>query len=168
MKMSLNKVMVMGRLGKDVEIRRTQQGKAVASFSIGCSEKYTDKSGQKQEKTEWIRCTAWEKTAEIIAQYFHKGDGIFIEGKFRTDVKEENGAKTYHSYVLVESFTFPEGKSPNSVGQQSTGYQQPYQQQPQQGYAPQQQGYGQPQQGYQQQPQYNAPQMPTMEDDLPF
>lgn len=172
--MSVNKVIVMGRLGKDVEVRRTQSGKAVASFSVGCSEKYTDRNGQKQENTEWIRCTAWEKSAEIIAQYFHKGDGIFIEGKFKTDTKEENGAKTYHSYVLVDSFTFPEGKSQNNAGQQqnggyqqpqqSTGYQQPYQQ-PQQGYAPQSQGYQQPQQGYQQ--QFNAPQLPQ-EDDLPF
>lgn len=147
--MSVNSVMIMGRLGKDVEIRRTQTGKSVSSFSIGCSEKYTDKNGQKQENTEWVRCTAWEKTADIISQYFKKGDGIFIQGKFKTDVSENNGAKTYHSYVLVETFTFPEGKSQNNQ-QQNQGYQQPQNQ------------------NYQQQPTgYQQPQIPNS-DDLPF
>lgn len=147
--MSVNSVMIMGRLGKDVEIRRTQTGKSVSSFSIGCSEKYTDKNGQKQENTEWVRCTAWEKTADIISKYFKKGDGIFIQGKFKTDVIENNGAKTYHSYVLVETFSFPEGKSQNNQ-QQNQGYQQPQNQ------------------NYQQSPTvYQQPQMPNS-DDLPF
>jgi single-strand DNA-binding protein len=156
--MSVNKVIVMGRLGKDVDLRKTVNGKSVASFSVGCSEKWTDKNGQKQEKTEWVRCTCWEKTADIISQYFKKGDGIFIEGKFKTDVKEENGSKTYHSYVLVENFTFPEGKSPKSQQQQQAGYQQ--MQQPTQYQQQQMQQPTQYQHGYNQQFGGN--------DDMPF
>ena len=186
--MSVNKVIILGNIGKDIELKRTANGKAIVSFSVGCSNKWTDKNGQKHEETEWVNCTAWEKTAEMIAQYFSKGSEIFIEGKLKTDVKDDNGTKTYYTKVIVESFSFTGGSKRDGQqnhGQHQNGFNQQYQQ-PQQNYQQQQPtsyqqgsggGYQQPQQNYQhqlqqnyqqqQQQQFNAPQLPV-EDDMPF
>jgi len=148
--MSMNKVILLGRIGKDIELRKTQSGKDVASFTVACSEKYKDAQGQQQEKTEWVNCTAWGKTAENIARFFGKGSEILLEGKMETTHTEQNGVKTYYTKVVVHEFQFTGGSKTSHSQQQQTGYQQPQQQQ---------------QTGYQQ--QYNAPQMPV-QDDMPF
>ena len=159
----VNKVILIGRLGKDPELRKTNSGSSVCSFSLATSEKFTDKQGQQQEQTEWHNVVAWNKQAETMSQYLQKGSSVYIEGKLKTQSWEDNGAKKYRTEVLVQSFQFLDSK------------QQGGQQQPQQGF-PQQQnnGFGQPQQqsqggfpqqqGFPQQPPAGLP----MQDELPF
>ena len=77
----MNKFMIIGRLGKDPEIRTTASGKQLATFSVATSEKYTDKSGNKQESTEWHNVVVWGKLAEICSQYLRKGSQAMFEGK---------------------------------------------------------------------------------------
>jgi single-strand DNA-binding protein len=96
----VNKVILVGNLGKDPELRYTASGTAVAKFSIATSESFTDKAGAKQERTEWHRITAWGKLAEICGQYLSKGKMVYIEGKIRSDTWEQDGVKRY-SYEIV-------------------------------------------------------------------
>ena len=93
----LNQCNFIGNCGKDPEVRYTQDGTAVASVSIAVSEKYKDRSGESRENTEWINVVAWNKLADIMKSYVHKGDKIFISGKMKcrswTD-KDGNQRKT--------------------------------------------------------------------------
>ena len=82
---SLNKVMLIGNLGKDPEIRYTQGGDPIANFSLATNESWTDKSGQKQERTEWHRVEVFGKTAQIVRDYCTKGKQIYLEGSIRYD-----------------------------------------------------------------------------------
>ena len=96
----VNKVILVGNLGEDPELRYTASGTAVAKFSVATSESFTDKAGAKQERTEWHRITAWGKLAEICGQYLSKGKMVYIEGKIRSDTWEQDGVKRY-SYEIV-------------------------------------------------------------------
>jgi single-strand DNA-binding protein len=96
----VNKVILVGNLGADPELRYTASGTAVAKFRIATSENYTDRQGAKQERTEWHRITAWGKLAEICGQYLSKGKMVYIEGKIRSDTWEQDGVKRY-SYEIV-------------------------------------------------------------------
>ena len=110
--MSVNKIIIMGRLGGDVEVNTTPNGNNVASLSVACSEQWKDKQGNKQEHTEWMRCVAFGKTGEIIAQYFGKGDMIYLEGKLRTRKwQDKQGTDRYTTEILVDSFQFCGGKN---------------------------------------------------------
>ena len=80
----LNKVILIGRLGRDPEVRYIPNGEAVCNFSVATSEKYTDKNGQRQEATEWHNVTMYRKLAEIAGQYLTKGSQVYIEGKIQT------------------------------------------------------------------------------------
>ena len=80
----LNKVLLIGRLGKDPEVRYTTTGGSVATFSVATNENWTDKNGQKQERTEWHRIVAWGKLGEICGQYLSKGREAFVEGRLQT------------------------------------------------------------------------------------
>ena len=82
--MSLNKWIGIGNLGRDAELRYTADGTAVANFSIACNETWTDKSGQRQERVDWVRCAYWGKPAEAVAQYLTKGSQVYIEGRLKT------------------------------------------------------------------------------------
>lgn len=165
----LNSCSFIGRLGNDPEIRYLQDGTAVSSISIGCSEKWTDKaSGQKKEKTEWIRCSAFGKLAEIMGEYLRKGALVYVSGKMQTrKYQDQSGQDRYSTEIVVSEMKMLGGKSDNQGGQQG-GYQQPQQQQnyqqPSQQRAPQRQY--QQQQNYGQQ-QYNAPPV-DFDDDIPF
>ena len=108
----LNKVMLIGRLGRDPETRFTSSGKAVANFTIATDETYTDASGQKQKKTEWSRCVAWGKTAEIAQQYLKKGSLVYIEGKLQSREWEDkrDGAKKTVTEIVVGNLTMLGGK----------------------------------------------------------
>lgn len=91
MSKALNKCTFIGNLGKDPEIRYTQNGTAVANFSIACTEKWKD-----NEHTEWVRLVAWQKLAEIVQQYLHKGDKIYVEASARTrKFQDQSGADRY-------------------------------------------------------------------------
>lgn len=101
----LNKVQVIGRLGKDPEIRHTQAGKAIASFSLASSETWKDKSGEKQERTEWFNVVCFnEGLTGVIEKYVHKGDLLYIEGALRTRSYEKDGATKYVTEVVLDTF----------------------------------------------------------------
>lgn len=80
----LNKVMLIGNLGRDAELKYTTSGAAVAHFSLATTEVWRDKQGQKQEKTEWHRINVWGKSAEALAEYLSKGKQVYVEGRIQT------------------------------------------------------------------------------------
>lgn len=82
--MSLNKVMLIGRLGRDPELRRTTTGQPVARFSLATDEVWTDKNGERQRRTEWHNIVAWSRLAEICEQYLAKGKLVYVEGRLQT------------------------------------------------------------------------------------
>jgi len=98
---SLNKCMLIGRLGKEPEVKFTNSGQQVANFSIATSEKWNDKSGQKQEKTEWHNIVIWGNLAEVAKNYLHKGSLAYFEGKLQTRSWEKDGVKRYTTEVVV-------------------------------------------------------------------
>ena len=102
MSRSLNKVMLIGNVGNEPEIRTTGGGTKVAKFSLATNRQWTDRSGQKQEKTEWHRCTAWDRTADIIEQYVHKGDRLYVEGSIEySQTDDESGKPRYWTDIVV-------------------------------------------------------------------
>jgi single-strand DNA-binding protein len=98
----LNKVMVIGRLGKDPETRYTANGKPVTNFSVATSERWT-KDGEKQERTEWHNVVAFDKLAEIMAEYLRKGSQVYIEGKLQTRKWQDKEGKDRYSTEIVAS-----------------------------------------------------------------
>jgi single-strand DNA-binding protein len=102
----LNKVMVIGRLGKNPEIRYTNDGKAVCSFSVATTEYWRDKQGQKQEKTEWVNVVAWERLADQAQSFLSKGSILYVEGKLSTKSWEQEGQKKYKTEVIASQFRF--------------------------------------------------------------
>jgi len=102
---SVNKVILVGRLGKDPEIRSTPSGTSVAKFSLATDDKFTDRSGEKQERTEWHNVVAWGKLAEICGQYLKKGKLVYIEGSIRTDSwdDKESGVKKYRTEIIANT-----------------------------------------------------------------
>ena len=99
---SVNKVILIGNLGKDPEIRYTQGGEPIANFSLATSENWTDKSGQKQEKTEWHRVEVFGKTAQVVRDYCTKGKSVYIEGSIRYDEwTDKDGNKKYMTKIRV-------------------------------------------------------------------
>lgn len=93
--MSLNKVMLIGNLGKDPEIQTFDSGAKKAAFSIATTEKYTNRDGQKAESTEWHNIVCWNKLADLAENYLRKGKQIYVEGKIKTRSWEEDGKKRY-------------------------------------------------------------------------
>lgn len=105
--MAVNKVFILGYLGQDPELKYTPVGKAVVSFSVATSERWTDDKGQKHEATEWHKLVAWGKTAELINTYLKKGDQAFFEGKNKTrDYEAKDGQKKYVTEVVVDNVQF--------------------------------------------------------------
>jgi single-strand DNA-binding protein len=103
----VNKVILVGRLGNDPEIRYTQQGVAVTNFNIATSENWVDKGGQKQERTEWHRIVVWGKMAETCSQYLTKGRQVFIEGRLQTrQWDDKDGGKRYTTEVVASTVQF--------------------------------------------------------------
>ena len=108
----VNKVILIGRLGNDPEMRYMPSGEAVANLSIATSESWTDKTtGAKREKTEWNRVVAFRKLAEIIGQYCKKGDQIYIEGKLQTRKwSDKNGQDHYTTEIIADQMQMLGGK----------------------------------------------------------
>ena len=128
----LNKVMLIGRLGKDPEIRYSQQGTAVVNFSIATSEQWTDKNtGDRQEKTEWHNIVVFGKQAEISEKYLSKGSQIYIEGRLQTDKYEKEGQTHYMTKIVAANFQFLGGKQDAQGGggnqNQNSGYSKNFQ-----------------------------------------
>jgi len=104
---SVNKAILIGHLGADPEVRFTQNGSAVCSMRLATNEAWTDKQGQKQERTEWHRVTVWGKTAENCGQYLSKGRQIYVEGRLQTRKWEDKeGNDRYTTEVVAQSVTF--------------------------------------------------------------
>jgi len=101
----INKVILIGRLGRDPEIRYTPSGVAVANFTIATSEEWKDKdSGEKRERTEWHRIEAWRRLGEVCGEYLHKGKQVYIEGKLQTDAWEDrDGNKRYTTKIVAQN-----------------------------------------------------------------
>ncbi len=98
---SLNKVMLIGNLGKDPEVRYTTSGSAVASFSVATTEKYKNKSGEWEEKTEWHNVTLWARLAEIAGEYLSKGKTVYIEGRLQTRKWQDKEGKDRYTTEIV-------------------------------------------------------------------
>lgn len=102
----VNKVILVGRLGKDPEVRNLENGASVANFTMATSETYKDKTtGDKKEVTEWHNIVLWRGLADIAAKYLHKGDMIYVEGKLRTRSWEKEGVTRYTTEIIGDNMT---------------------------------------------------------------
>ncbi len=120
----VNKVILVGRLGKDPEVRNLDSGVAVANFTLATSESYKDKTtGEKKEVTEWHNIVLWRGLAEIAQRYLHKGDMVYVEGKLRSRSWEKEGVTRYITEVVGDNMTMlstKPGGGYNSGGEMST------------------------------------------------
>ncbi|MEO1022502.1 MAG: single-stranded DNA-binding protein [Bacteroidota bacterium] len=153
---SLNKAMIIGRLGQDPEVRYTQANTAVATLSIATSERYKDSNGENQERTEWHRVVAWGRLAEICQQYLKKGSLVYIEGPIQTrQWEDQQGQKRYTTEVKALQMTMLDSKGSGMGGGGNTPMNQ-----------------GQPAQPQSQQPISSNVELGSsfddMDDDLPF
>ncbi len=118
----VNKVILLGNLGANPEMRFTQGGAAVANLRIATTEKWTDKQGQKQEATEWHRVVLFGKTAEIAGQYLTKGRQVFIEGRIRTrQWQDQAGQKRYSTEIIATGMTLVGGRAGGDRGPDEMG-----------------------------------------------
>jgi single-strand DNA-binding protein len=110
---SLNKVMLIGNLGKDPELRFTTSGVAVATFTIATNESWKDQEGNLQERTEWHNIVAWRKLAEICGEWLKKGKKVYIEGRIQTRSYDDKntGVKKYMTEIVADSMIMLDGKS---------------------------------------------------------
>lgn len=110
---SFNKVLLMGNLTRDVEIRHTSGNQAVANIGLAVSRKFRTADGETREETTFVDCEAWGKTAETMSKYLHKGRPVFIEGRLKLDTWEDknDGSKKSKLRVVVENFQFVDSKA---------------------------------------------------------
>ena len=114
----LNKVILIGRLGRDPEVRYMPNGEAVCNFSVATSEKYTDKNGQRQEATEWHNVTMYRKLAEIAGQYLRKGSQVYLEGRIQSRKYQGKDGIERTAYEIIANEMKMLGGG-NDSGQQS-------------------------------------------------
>ena len=118
----LNKVMVIGNLGQDPELRYTANGDAVATFSVAANETWTDRSGERRERVEWFSVVAWRNLAEVCAQYLEKGRRVYVEGKLQTRSWEgQDGIKRYKTEVVASQVLFLSNAREYDSGQEYEG-----------------------------------------------
>ena len=104
MAMNLNKVLIIGNLTRDPEVRTTPTGQTVATFSVATSRRWKDKDGQAKEQTEFHNIVAWRKLAEIVGQYIKKGSKVFVEGHLQTrSWEDQQGAKKYRTEIIADN-----------------------------------------------------------------
>lgn len=131
--MSVNKVILVGRLGQNPEVRYTPSGAAVANFSVATNETWNDKSGQKQERTEWHRVVVWGKLAELCSQYLTKGRQCYLEGRLQTrQWQDKDGQTKYTTEIQAQTVQFlggnagagadRQGQSRDAGGAQAGGF----------------------------------------------
>ena len=114
-------MILVGRLGKDPEVRNLENGAVVANFTMATSETYKDRNtGERREITEWHNVVLWRGLAEVAAKYLHKGDQVYIEGKLRTRSWEKDGVTRYTTEIIGDNMTMLGSKSGGSGG----GYQE--------------------------------------------
>jgi single-strand DNA-binding protein len=128
----VNKVILVGNLGNDPEVRYMPNGNAVANLSIATSESWKDQQGQLQEKTEWHKVTMYRRLAEIAGEYLKKGSQIYLEGKLQTRKwQDQQGNDRYTTEVIADQLQMLGGRNESGGGGQSGGGQGGYQQSPQ-------------------------------------
>ena len=127
--MSVNKVILVGNLGRDPEMRHTQNGRAVANFTLATNERWKDRDGQQQERTEWHRIVLWDRLAEISTEYLSKGRQVYIEGRLQTrEWEDRDGNKRYTTEIVATNMQMlgrrgeggydapsPQGSGPSDV-----------------------------------------------------
>jgi single-strand DNA-binding protein len=128
---SINKAILIGNVGKDPEVKFLPSGSAVANFTLATSERFKDKSGEFQERTEWHNLTAYQRLAEIVRDYVKKGSKIYIEGRITTrnwEDKEHPGRKVYRTEIVVNDLVLlsgrGEGESGGGYSKSGSGYDQ--------------------------------------------
>ncbi len=153
----VNKVILVGNLGNDPEVRYMPNGNAVANLSLATSESWKDQQGQVQERTEWHRLTMYRRLAEIAGEYLKKGSQIYVEGKLQTRKwQDQQGQDRYTTEIIVDQMQMLGGRGGEGGGGNG-GYQRPQNNQGGYNQAPAQGGYNQaPQQGGGQQGGYNS------------
>lgn len=118
----INKVTLLGRVGKDVDVRNLENGTAVATFSLATSTNWKDKNtGEKKEKTEWHNLVVWRGLADIAAKYVHKGDLLYIEGSLATRSWEKDGVTRYTTEIVVSELKMLSKKDGGGSNQSSAG-----------------------------------------------
>lgn len=151
--MSLNKVILIGRLGRDPEVRYMPNGEAVCNFSVATSETWNDRNGQRVERTEWHNITMYRKLAEIAGQYLKKGGLVYLEGKIQSrKYQGKDGIERTAYDIIANEMKMLGGRNENSGG------------------APYEEGYGQSQEAYQrpaQQSRQPAPDAPSHPQEAP-
>lgn len=115
----INKVILIGNLGADPEVRSTASGTQITSIRLATSDSWTDKQGQRQERTEWHRVVFFNRLAEIASQYLRKGSKVYIEGSLRTQQWEKNGEKRYSTEIHANEMQMLDGRT--GGGQESYG-----------------------------------------------
>ena len=158
----VNKVIIVGNLGNDPELRYSNNGAAIANISVATSDSWKDKTtGERQERTEWHRVTLFNRLGEVAGQYLKKGSKVYIEGKLQTRKwQDPQGNDRYSTDIIADQMQMLDGKGEQG-GQSGGGYQQPSGVQQQ---SPQSQGGQQPSQAA---PQAPAPKT-DFDDDIPF
>lgn len=123
----INKVILIGNIGKDPEVRYLEGGIAVANFPIATTESFRDKLGNKQEQTEWHQIVLWRKLAEVAEKYVRKGQQVYIEGKIRSrSWEDKDGNKRYTTEIFGDVLTILSKLNPDQNNPQQSGYQKPY------------------------------------------
>jgi single-strand DNA-binding protein len=124
---SVNKVILVGHLGKDPEVKYTPQGTPVAKFSLATNERFKGKDGNWQDRTEWHNVVAWQRLAEIAGEYLKKGSQVYVEGRLRTDSwdDKETGQKKYRTEIVINDMVLLGGRGQGgdefSGGERSRG-----------------------------------------------
>ena len=120
---SVNKVILIGNLGKDPEVKVTPSGTTVANFSLATNERSKDKNGQWQDRTEWHNLVAWQRTAEIIGEYVKKGSKIYVEGSLRTRSWDDKntGEKKYRTEIWVNDLVLLSGRGDGEGASRTAG-----------------------------------------------
>ena len=115
---SVNKVILIGNLGKDPEVKYTPSGTAVAKFSLATNERYKDKAGEWQDRTEWHNIVAWQRTAEIAGEYLKKGRSVYIEGRIQTRSWDDkaSGQKKYITEIVANDLVLLGGRGEGGEG----------------------------------------------------
>ena len=115
---SVNKVILVGNLGKDPEVKFTPSGVPVAKFSLATNERYKDKAGEWQDRTEWHNIVAWQRLAEIVGEYVKKGSKIYIEGRLQTSSWEDkqSGEKKYRTEIVASDMVMLSGRGEGGGG----------------------------------------------------
>ncbi len=176
---SLNKVMIIGNLGKDPEVRSVTSGAKVANFSVATTESYTDKTGQRVEKTEWHNIVMWRGLAEVAEKYLRKGSQVYLEGRLQTrSWDDQNGQRRYMTEVVADNLVMlgkPRSEGGGDFGGGEGGYRNNRGGNGEGGSYGNGGGYGGNRGGYNRQnnegsmaPASNASMPPAPEDDLPF